>query len=213
MSGPAETHDRPETLAAFVMPPGGMGRRRQAVRFVAVSFVGACLLAVSAKIQVPGPVPMTMQTLIVLALGATLGLRLALGSVVLYLLEGALGLPVFANTPPLASGISYLVGPTGGFLAGFLVAAGLVGYAADRGLARSPVSFALVLAGASAALLAIGWAWLAFVLSAHGGAGLGWARAFELGVKPFILGETIKVALAAIALPLVSDLIRRYGRR
>lgn len=170
-------------------------------RAVALTVAGAALLTLSAKVQVPLPaVPMTLQTLAVLALGAMLGARLALASCALYLAEGALGLPVFATTPPLPAGLSYLAGPTGGFLLGFALAAWLVGLGADRGLVRRPLAFAILLAAASGAMLLTGWAWLAFGV---GGTGIGAAKAFGLGVVPFLPGEAIKVALAACALPVV----------
>ena len=112
------------TLAAALWPT------RRSLRFArdaALAVGGALALAVSAKIQVPfTPVPMTLQTLVVLALGAAYGSRLAAATVGLYLLEGLLGLPVFAGA---LAGPAYMVGPTGGFLAGFLVAAALVGRA------------------------------------------------------------------------------------
>lgn len=213
MRGAAPVQSPLTTYADLIWPATVPGWRAGLARSAVLAALGACLLIVSAKVQVPGPIPMTLQTLAVLALGAMLGCRLALASVVLYLVEGALGLPVFANTPPLAAGLAYLAGPTGGFLAGFLLAAAAVGVAADRGLASRPFLFGLVLAGASAALLAAGWAWLAFGVSVAGGSGLGFARAFELGIRPFLAGEAIKVGLAAFALPLVLDLLGRVVRR
>lgn len=195
---------------AELLWPETSGAAARWVRGLALAALGATLLTISAKIQVPGPVPMTLQTLAVLALGAMLGSRLALAAVALYLAEGALGLPVFANTPPLPAGIGYLVGPTGGFLIGFALAAALVGVAADRGLARRPLIFAAVLACGSALLLACGWMWLAFGVKAGG---LGAWRAFELGVRPFLLGEGVKLAIAALAIPLSLDALERLVRR
>ena len=96
----------------------------------ALALGGSLLLAISAKVQVPFyPVPLTLQTLVVLLLGATLGARLAAASVALYLIEGLAGLPVFAGA---VAGPVYMAGPTGGFLVGFLAAAALIGFAADR---------------------------------------------------------------------------------
>jgi biotin transport system substrate-specific component len=174
---------------------------------------GACLLTISAKVQVPGPVPMTLQTLAVMAIGAVLGLRLAVASVALYIVQGALGLPVFANTPPMVPGLAYLLGPTGGFLIGFAAAAAMVGHAADRGMMKRPVSFALVLTGANLAILAIGCFWIALLAHTSSGTGLGFARAFEVGVKPFLVGNAIKLAIAAIAFPLIYDALARFVRR
>ncbi|MGA0597307.1 biotin transporter BioY [Enterovirga sp. CN4-39] len=174
---------------------------------------GACLLTLSAKMQVPGPVPMTLQTLAVMALGAALGMRLAIASVVLYLAQGAFGLPVFANTPPMVPGLAYFLGPTGGFLLGFVVAAGMVGYAADRGLMRRPIAFALALTAANVAMMAIGAAWIALIAQTSSGMGLGFAKAWALGVQPFMLGNAIKLAIAALAFPAIYQAFLRLARR
>ena len=105
------------------------------LRGFALALGGSLLLAVSAKVQVPFyPVPMTMQTLVVLLIGAALGARLAAASVALYLIEGLAGLPVFAGA---VAGPLYMAGPTGGFLVGFLAAAALIGFVADRRWDRS----------------------------------------------------------------------------
>ncbi|WP_375461271.1 biotin transporter BioY [uncultured Enterovirga sp.] len=200
----ADTEASVTTYAALVWPAKAEGWSKP-VRAVILVLLGAAFLTLSAKIQVPGPVPMTLQTLAVLALGAMLGFRLATLSVLLYLAEGALGWPVFANTPPLAPGLGYLLGPTGGFLLGFVLAAGISGTAADRGIARRPLLFAGWLATASAAMLAMGWLWLALVTLPAGS----FVRAFEMGIRPFLLGEGIKLALAAVSLPLALDGLRR----
>jgi len=193
----------PTTFADLIWP-AGPGRATLALRGIVLTILGACLLTLSAKVIVPGPINTTLQALCVLALGATLGLRLSVAAVALYIAEGAMGLPVFTNTPPLMAGLPYLMGPTGGFLAGFVVAAAMVGFAADRGLINRPLRFALVLVAADAAMMACGWAWLAlFAQFASGATGIGFAKAFAVGVQPFMLAETLKVALAAFALPAV----------
>lgn len=158
---------------------------------------GALLLTLSAKVQVPFfPVPMTLQTMVVLLIGAAFGMRLAVATVALYLAQGAFGLPVFANTPPVVPGLAYFLGPTGGFLAGFVIAAAIVGAAADRGVAGLKLLAAMLVA--DMALLAVGVTWLAFFATlANGSVGLGLERAFMVGVVPFLLGEAVKVALAA----------------
>ncbi len=202
----------PETFAGLVWPRRAAGAGL--VRAAVLTVLGACLLTVSAKIQVPGPVPMTLQTLAVMALGAALGLRLAVSSVLLYIVQGALGMPVFASTPPLVPGLAYLMGPTGGFLLGFLAAAAIVGAAADRGLIKRPLAFAVALAAANLALLAVGCAWLALAAATGSGAtGIGFARAYAVGVQPFLLANAVKLVLAAIALPLVFDTMTRLLRR
>lgn len=198
----------PEATCADLLWPRKPGLAG-AVRAGALAIGGACLLTVSAKVAVPGPVNMTLQTLVVLLLGAALGWRVGLAAVLAYLAEGALGLSVFTNTPPLPAGPGYFMGPTGGFLAGFVVAAVIVGVAADRGLPRRPILFAAVLAGADLVLLLCGWAWLAYGTPMHGGFGLGPAKAFAVGVQPFWLGEAIKVGLAAALVPAGLDALRR----
>ena len=159
---------------------------------IGLAVAGSLLLAVSAQLKVNfGPVPFTFQTLVLLLIAATYGRNLAVGTVLLYLAEGAAGLPVFAN----GVGPAVLVGPTAGFLAGFVVCAAIVGEAADRGLDRSPVTLAPAMLAGIAVLFAMGWAWLAF------GFGLGAEKAWLGGVQPFVLGDLIKIAIAALAVP------------
>lgn len=193
----------PTTFADLIWP-ARPGRATLALRGIVLTVLGACLLTLSAKVIVPGPINTTLQVLAVLALGAMLGQRLAVASVVLYIAQGAMGLPVFTNTPPLAAGLPYIMGPTGGFLAGFVAMAAVVGVAADRGLINRPIRFALVLVAAEIVMMTCGWLWLALFAQLAGGAtGLGFAKAFAVGVQPFILADTVKVALAAVALPAV----------
>lgn len=178
------------TLATQLWPASGV------VRQVVLIVAAVALLTLSAKIRVPFyPVPMTLQTMAVLLIGAALGWRLAVASVVLYLAQGAFGLPVFTNTPPHVASLAYLAGPTGGFLMGFIVAAAIVGFAAERGLDRSIVRFTGVLMLADAAIFLLGWAWLAF------GFGIGAERAFAGGVAPFLLGDVLKIAIVAALVP------------
>ena len=121
------------TLAHEIWPASQSSRMAQALMVIA----GTALLALSAKIQVPfWPVPMTMQTFVVLLLGITYGPRLGFATGFLYLLEGALGLPVFAK----GGGIAYLMGPTGGYLIGFVAAMTLMGFLANRGWDRKAYS-------------------------------------------------------------------------
>ena len=212
MSESAAPVQAPATSVAGLLWPAATGRTGAAPA-VLLAIAGACILTVSAKVQVPGPVPMTLQTLAVLALGAALGSRLAVASVLLYLFQGAIGLPVFANTPPLPPGPAYFAGPTGGFLLGFVIAAAIVGVAADRGLMRRPLAFGALLGGALLALLATGWVWLALVATVGTGTGIGVARAFQLGIQPFLLGEAIKLGIAALSFPLAYQALARLVRR
>lgn len=185
---------------------------RGAVRGLVLALLGAALLTLSAKVQVPfWPVPMTLQTMVVLLIGAAYGFRLAVATVVLYLAQGALGLPVFANTPPMIPGLAYFLGPTGGFLAGFVVAAAIVGAAVDRGVTGWKLAGTMVVA--DAALLALGALWLAlFAQLPNGAMGIGFVRAFEAAILPFLLAEGLKIALAALIVPGVWAVLKRFGR-
>ena len=174
--------DRPNAkLAATVKPAGAF------LRGAALALLGTLVLVVSAKVQVPFyPVPMTLQTLAVLTLGALFGARLATATVALYLGEGLIGLPVFAGA---AAGPAYLVGPTGGYLVGFLLAAALVGALAERGWTRGWLLALAAMALGHVVLFATGFAWLALAL----GAGKAWA----VGVAPFYAATVAKTLLAA----------------
>ncbi len=180
----------PRPLIGCVIPDEG--RARWAVN-AALVVGGSLVLWVSAKIQVPFyPVPMTLQTLAIMVIAASFGMRLGLATVLLYLAEGAFGLPVFAGTPEKGIGLAYMIGPTGGYLAGFVLAVGLVGYLAERGFDRDIFKlFGAMLAG-DAVIFALGILWL--------GALLGWDKpVLEWGLYPFILGDLTKIALAASA--------------
>jgi biotin transport system substrate-specific component len=155
-------------------------------RGLALALAGSLLLAASAKVQVPFyPVPMTLQTLVVLLLGAALGARLAAASVAVYLIEGLAGLPVFAGA---IAGPVYMAGPTGGFLAGFLAAAALVGFAADRRWDRSWIRLLASLSLGHAVVFAFGFLWLAQLIGAE--------KAFAVGVAPFAVATIVKTLLA-----------------
>jgi biotin transport system substrate-specific component len=168
---------------------------RPALRIAALMVLGSVLLMASAKAQVPmWPVPMTMQTFVVLVIGMSYGLRLGTATVMLYLFEGALGLPVFAGTPEKGIGLLYMAGPTGGYLLGFLLAAALMGWLAERGWDRTlPWAIAAMTAGTVLQLVP-GVAWLATLI--------GWDKAIAAGLTPFIVGAVVKIALAAAVLPL-----------
>lgn len=182
----------------------------RALQDVVLVLAGTALIAIAAKIKVPFyPVPMTLQTLAIMVIAATYGFRLGTLTVIAYLGEGLLGLPVFTNTPPSIAGPLYFLGPTGGFLAGFVVLAMVVGYAADRGWDRSVIRlFAAILAG-QIVLFLLGFAWLAwFAQLSSGASGLGIEKAIELGVTPFLWGGLLKGALAAFLVPAAWTLLR-----
>jgi biotin transport system substrate-specific component len=177
--------------------------RDAALRDVVRVIVGTALIAVAARISVPFyPVPMTLQTLAVALIAATYGFRLGTLTVLAYLGDGLLGLPVFANTPPAVAGPAYFLGTTGGFLVGFIALAAIVGLAVDRGAGRSiPKLFGALVVG-EVVMFALGLAWLAwFATLASGGTGIGFAKAWSAGVVPFLLGDLLKSAAVAMLVP------------
>ncbi len=186
------------TLAAALWP----SRSRIApARALVLAILGSALIALSAQIRVPlEPVPVTMQTFAVLVLAMAYGRRLGVATVVLYLVEGALGLPVFAGG---AGGIATLFGPTGGYLAGFVVAAAIVGTLAERGWDRNLASTALAMLLGNLAIYGPGLAVL--------GALIGYQKAVAVGLVPFLLGDALKLALAACVLPAAWRGLARRG--
>lgn len=172
-------------------------------RKIILAVAGSLALWISAKIQIPFfPVPMTMQTFVVLTIGMTFGWRLGGATLLLYLAEGAAGLPVFAGTPEKGIGLAYMTGPTGGYLAGFLVAAVAMGWLAERGWDRHVLTTAAAMLIGNALIYVLGLAWL--------GAVLGWDKPIlEWGFLPFVLGDLTKLCLAALALPLAWRLVSR----
>ena len=165
------------------------------LRKIVLVLAGTALLTLSAKVQVPFyPVPMTMQTFVVLVIGMAFGWRLGAATVLLYLAEGAFGLPVFAGTPAKGIGLAYMAGPTGGYLVGFAVSAAIVGYLGERGWDRNlPTTLAAMLIG-TAMIFVFGYVWLAHLIGSE--------KAFQFGVLPFMWAAVFKIALAAAVLPL-----------
>jgi biotin transport system substrate-specific component len=188
----------PATLIARLWPSRG-DARLSALRAAVLMVLGTALLTVSAKIQVPFPyVPMTMQTLVVLVIGAAYGSRLGAATVALYLAEGALGLPVFAG--PVA-GPLYMAGPTGGFLIGFVAAAALTGSMAERGWNGSALRILATMAVGHAVIFAFGLAWLSTLMPV--------AKAWAAGVAPFALATLLKTGLAAALMQVAWTVSRR----
>jgi biotin transport system substrate-specific component len=186
-------------LVSLALPEKGVARYA-ALAFLAIA--GSLLLVVSAKTKVVlGPVDLSLQTLAVLTIAATFGLRLGLATVLLYMVEGAMGFPVFQSSPEKGLGIVYMMGTTGGFLAGFVAMTAIVGWAADRGWGRNPFKlFGAMLVG-EVVMMAMGFAWLAVLIGAAG--------AWQFGVAPFIVPDLIKVALASAIVPAVWALFAR----
>lgn len=187
-------------LAALVWP-GRAGGTSRALRATLLIALGTALLTLSAKINLPLPyVPMTMQTLVVLMVGAAYGWRLGGATVMAYLAEGAMGLPVFAG--PIG-GLAPLVGPTAGYLVGFALAAVVTGALSERGWDRSIAMLFVGMAAGHVIILGCGWAWLAF------GVKLGLEKAWLVGIAPFIAGSVVKNALGAVAVPAIRHLLDR----
>jgi biotin transport system substrate-specific component len=158
-------------------------------------FVGSLALWASAKIQIPFyPVPMTMQTTVVFMIGMTYGWRLGGLTIMLYLFEGAMGLPVFSGTPEKGLGLVYMMGTTGGYLLGFFFAAVLLGWLAEKGWDRNYVSTAVAMILGNAVVYTFGLVWLGSVI--------GWDKPLlELGMFPFLIGDAVKLLLASLLLP------------
>lgn len=188
-------------LVDLALPEKGAARLAAQI---ALAVLGTLLLTLSAKTKVIfGPVDMSLQTLAVLLIGAAFGLRLGTATLALYLLEGAAGLPVFQSTPEKGLGLLYMVGPTGGYLAGFVAMAAIAGWAADRGFDRKPLTLLAAMLAAEAVMMAMGFAWLASLIGAE--------QAFRFGVAPFLVPDLVKVALAATLVPAAWTLLP--GRR
>lgn len=166
------------------------------VRNITLAVVGSLLLTLSAKTHIPfWPVPMTMQTFAVLVLAMVYGPRLGTATVLLYLMEGAAGLPVFSGTPDKGIGIAYMAGPTGGYLVGFLAAAGLLGFLNTRGWDRSLLTTLAAMTLGTLVILGLGYSWLATLI--------GFEKAWVFGVQPFLWGAVFKIGLATAILPLL----------
>ena len=172
-----------------------------ASRRAALAVAGSLLIAVSAQLAAPmWPVPMTMQTLAVLLVGATLGARLGAFATLLYLAEGAAGLPVFSG---FAAGPAAFAGPTAGYLLAFPAAAFLAGWAADRGLARRARTAIAPMAAGTLVILCVGTLWLGVIVSSE--------NAMAAGFWPFVPGAALKIALAAALAPSARALVGRFA--
>jgi biotin transport system substrate-specific component len=190
-----DTYAKPDTLIAAALAPLDWTR--------AVSLVVAfsLLTALAAQIVIPiGPVPITAQTFAVLLTGALLGSRLGAMAMIVYLVEGASGLPFFYHG---TSGIPHLLGPTGGYLIAFPAAAFITGAFAEHGWDKRFLTAAASMAIGSAVIMLAGWAWFALVTNTA------LATAFKLTVLTFIPGDIIKILLAAAVLPSGWALLRR----
>lgn len=159
---------------------------------------GVAALAVSAHVKIPFyPVPLTMQTLVVLLIGMAYGSRLGGATVLAYLGAGAAGAPVFAS----GAGILYFAGPTGGYLAGFFIATIVLGFLAERGWARSFVTTAFSMLIGIAIIYACGVTWLSQLI--------GLEKAVSIGILPFVYGDALKLVIASLGMPLAWSFVNK----
>ena len=161
------------------------------IKFAFIALIGSIALAISSKVKIPFyPVPMTMQTLVVIMIGAAFGWKLGLATVSLYLFEGIIGLPVFSGTPEKGIGLVYFTGPTMGYLIGFLVAAFLAG---KFNYNKNLITNFLKLTFATSFIYLLGMVWL--------GSLIGWDKPiFKLGAQPFLLAEVFKILIATLTI-------------
>lgn len=186
---------KPDTLLGTALAP--MDRTRS----VSLVFAFSLLMALSAQFAIPiGPVPITGQTFVVLLTGALLGSRLGAAAMIVYLLEGASGLPFFSQG---RGGLAHLLGPTGGYLVAFPAAAFITGAFAEHGWDKKFHTAVAAMGIGSVIIMLSGWTWFSLVTSTSP------LVAFQATVLPFIPGDIVKVLLAAAALPIGWKLVRR----
>ena len=166
-------------------------KQSKLLKYVFLALIGSIILAISSKIKIPFyPVPMTMQTLIVLLIGIGFGWKLGLATVSLYLFEGIIGLPVFSGSPEKGIGLIYFTGPTMGYLLGFLVAVYVSGkFIYDNSLILNFLKLML----ATSFIYILGMSWL--------GSLIGWDKPiYQLGAQPFLLAELFKILIATLTI-------------
>ena len=161
------------------------------VKYTFIALIGSIVLAISSKVKIPFyPVPMTMQTLVIIMIGIAFGWKLGLATVSLYLFEGIIGLPVFSGSPEKGVGLVYFTGPTMGYLIGFLVT---VFFAGKFNYSKNLITNFLKLIFATSFIYLLGMAWL--------GSLIGWDKPiFKLGAQPFLLAELFKILIATFAI-------------
>jgi len=171
------------------------------IKFILITIIGSIVLTISAKLKIPFyPVPMTMQTFVVLLIGITLGYKVGLATVTLYLFEGIIGLPVFASSPEKGIGIAYFIGPTMGYLIGFIVAVYFSGFFKyDKGIINTFIKLVFSVSF----IYILGLIWL--------GTLIGWEKPiFKLGAQPFLLAELFKVLLLTVLTPIILKIKKNF---
>tara|TARA_B100001121_G_C18360267_1_gene466744 strand:+ start:75 stop:626 length:552 start_codon:yes stop_codon:yes gene_type:complete len=172
-------------------------KQTKIIRYLLITLIGSILLAISSKIKIPFyPVPMTMQTLVVLLIGIGFGWKLGVATILLYLVEGILGLPVFSGTPEKGVGFVYFTGPTMGYLLGFILTAYLSGkFIYDNNLFKNFLKITF----ATSFIYILGLLWLGNLI--------GWDKpVFELGAKPFLLAELFKILIVTFTINQIKKL-------
>jgi len=169
------------------------------IKFLLLALIGSIILAISSKIKIPFyPVPMTMQTLVILIIGVGYGWKLGVVTVGLYLFEGMIGLPVFSGSPEKGIGLVYFTGPTMGYLLGFIIAAYFSGKFTYN---NNIIETFLKLFFATSFIYILGIAWL--------GSLIGWDKPiFQLGAQPFLLAELFKILIATFAINQIKKIKR-----
>jgi biotin transport system substrate-specific component len=163
-----------------------------------VLLLGVTILSLSAHFKVPFyPVPMTLQTLVVLLIGMSYGFQLGGATILSYLLLGAFGAPVFSG----GVGFVYLVGPTGGYLVGFFVAAAVLGFLTERGMGQNWVTSAVLAVIGTVIIYALGLSWLTSII--------GFEKAVQFGLMPFVFGDCLKMVIVTLSIPLAWKLLER----
>ena len=178
------------------------------VKTIFLAFIGSILLAISSKIKIPFyPVPMTMQTFVVVLIGLLYGWKLGVFTVTLYLFEGVIGLPVFAGTPEKGIGLVYFTGPTMGYLIGFLLAVFISGYFFPKiknsgqnvdslfGKLIISAKLFMLFVASMLSIYILGIIWLSNFV--------GWDKVLVLGVYPFVLAEMFKISILTVLAKLV----------
>ena len=187
--------DNNSTLIDNILPLKGVNTY---IKNIFLILFGTLLLAVSSKVQVPfWPVPMPMQTFVVLVISMAYGWKLSFLTLIAYLIEGALGLPVFAK----GGGLPYLIGPTAGYLYGMTIAAAVIGYFADLGYGKSIIKCILPLLIGTIIIFICGIGYLSSII--------GFEKAIVAGLLPFIPSELFKIALAVFIIPTIWKYIQK----
>ena len=192
------------TLASAVLITNGSysaSHQESSIGKILLLILGVAILSLSAHMKVPFyPVPMTLQTLVVLLIGMTYGMRLGGITILSYLLLGALGAPVFSG----GAGVAYLVGPTGGYLAGFFVSVITLGFLTERGLGKTWVTSGLLAVIGTVAIYALGLSWLTSII--------GYEKALKFGLLPFVYGDFLKLVIVTLSIPFAWKILSKFRR-